>query len=307
MKNIMNGDQIMFRHQKQNLINIIKLFIKILTRVITMFITLLISIIFIMMIYNVIISMIGSSYSSHINNNLNTTIKIVNDDDESTDEDIIHEKEIETDETINSTDNDINITVEETEPTMEEYQPTVSEIINMNLNSTWFEVNGNSLKKYALPSYCYPDLDFSSFQPWMDYRCITDKSSAAYALVNSSETYVDDNGLLRHVTTEDQLAIDGKDDYVVALGTFYKTKNIIGERFLVITSTGMYTCITGDEKDDYDTDPMNMYSYHNGKGGMIEWIVSDDQLNSSIKRMGTVTAGPVVELQGEILYIYKIN
>ena len=51
-------------------------------------------------------------------------------------------------------------------------------------------------------------------------------------------------------TTADQFTIDGQDDYMIALGTFYKEKGTAGNRYLIETTTGAYTAITGSEKAD---------------------------------------------------------
>lgn len=170
-------------------------------------------------------------------------------------------------------------------------------------------IDGYRLIKYSLPDTYYPSLDYSSFQPYMDYRNITNPDSAAYPVVYASCTYIDDNGLLRSTPDEDQFTL-GEDDYVIGLGTYYKPKGLAGLRYLIVTSTGIYTAITGDEKADRDTDSHNMYSSHGDYGelgGLIEWIVDTNKLDKSVKSAGTVTAGDVEELKGEILYIYLIE
>lgn len=164
------------------------------------------------------------------------------------------------------------------------------------------------LTSYDLPDKYYPGIDYSSFQPWMSYKAITNKRSQAYAVCNSDKAYTDEYGLRRSKVTDDQFSVDGKDDYVIALGTYYKEKGVCGLRYLIVTSTGMYTAITGDEKADIHTDEMNMFSPHKGgkRAGLIEWIV-DSNLDKSMKLSGTITTGPIPELQGEILYIYSIE
>ena len=141
----------------------------------------------------------------------------------------------------------------------------------------------------------------------MLFRSITNKKSPAYKISHSENSYTDENGLRRYRTTKDQFTVNGADDYIIALGTFYKTKGTAGERFLITTSNGAYTAITGDEKADIHTDGMNMFTTHNGKAGMIEWIVDESLLNRMIRSKGTITKGPVEILQGEITGIYKIN
>jgi hypothetical protein len=181
-------------------------------------------------------------------------------------------------------------------------------IIESCLGNDTIEVEGSVLERYDLPSLYYPSLDYSSFQPYMDYRTITSTGSASYSISHSVNAYTDEVGLRRYEISEGQINIDGKDDYIIALGTFYKERGTAGSRYLIVTSTGMYTAIAGDEKSDVNTDIMNMCSSHgNGKAGLIEWIVDANRLDKNITLHGTITAGPVEELTGEILYIYKIN
>lgn len=184
------------------------------------------------------------------------------------------------------------------------------DVINENIGLDIIETDFGNLVRYDLPDVYYPGLDYSSFQPFMGYKHIKDKSSQAYNVVYSDKCYSDENGFRRYKTDmETQLTINSQDDYVIALGTFYKEKGTAGSRYLIITSTGMYTAITGDEKADEDTDQYHMFSPHkNGScAGIIEWIVDESNLNRDIKKHGTVTKGPVEALHGNILYIYKIN
>lgn len=164
----------------------------------------------------------------------------------------------------------------------------------INLDNTY------TLNRYDLPDVYYPGIDFSSFQPYMSYDCITNKSSGAYKICNSDEAYSDEYGFRRYRTNDDEFTIDGQDDYIVALGTFYKPKGEVGSRYLITTTTGMYTVRTGDEKSDLHTDEMHMFSRHGNYAGLIEWIVDDNNLIKSIKRSGTVTQGPVIPLQGKL-------
>lgn len=187
--------------------------------------------------------------------------------------------------------------------------PDPQEIVQQCLGDANIETSAAHLTLYDLPSKYYPGLDFSSFQAWMPYTVITDKSSAAYKVISDERMYIDENGMCRFRTTEDQFTIDGKDDFVIALGTYYKPKGTCGDRWLIVTSTGMYTAITGDEKDDNHTDSMHMFTEtsNGGCAGIIEWLVDKPSLNRDIKYHGTVTRGPIEELQGEILYIYRIE
>jgi hypothetical protein len=191
---------------------------------------------------------------------------------------------------------------------MPEVKPlTPTEIINKSIGNSTIIINNQSLTRYALPDAYYDNIDYSSFQPFMCYTLVTNKNSQAWKILNDKNAYTDENGFRRHRVNENQVSVDGEDDYVIALGTYYKEKGTAGSRFLIVTSTGKYTAITGDEKSDAHTDRMGMFSRHGGKAGLIEWIVEQDELPSSILRSGTVTTGPVKELRGKILYIYKID
>lgn len=163
--------------------------------------------------------------------------------------------------------------------------------------------------EYALPSVYYGDIDFSTFIPYMDYKMVTDTSSNSYQTLNSEKLYIDDNGLCRYSIDDDQFTIDGKDDYVIALGTYYKEKGKTGQRYLIHTTGGYYTAIAGEEKADEHTDEYHMFVRHGENGqyaGMIEFLVDTNYLDSDIRAMGTVTACDDPVLQGEILGIFQI-
>lgn len=163
--------------------------------------------------------------------------------------------------------------------------------------------------EYALPSVYYGDIDFSTFSPYMDYKMVTDTSSNSYQTLNSEKLYIDDNGLCRYSVDDDQFTIDGKDDYVIALGTYYKEKGKTGQRYLIHTTGGYYTAIAGEEKADEHTDDYHMFVRHGENGqyaGMIEFLVDTNYLDSDIRAMGTVTACDDPVLQGEILGIFQI-
>lgn len=186
---------------------------------------------------------------------------------------------------------------------------TAQEIVEMSLGDSVIETELGTLKKYSLPTVFYPGLDFSSFQGYMSWRMITDPSSEAYKVISDDRMYIDKNGMCRFQTSEDQFTIDGQDDYVIALGTYYKEKGTCGSRWLVVTTTGAYTAITGDEKDNADTDVHNMFVFRKdgSSTGIVEWIVDYDLLNEDIALHGTVTRGPIEAAQGEILYMYRID
>lgn len=163
---------------------------------------------------------------------------------------------------------------------------------------------------YDLPSVYYDGIDFSTFQPYMDYQMVTDTTSSSYQVCSSENIYIDDEGLCRYALDKDQFSIDGQDDYVIALGTFYKEKGVCGQRYLIHTTNGYYTATAGDEKADAHTDEYHMFVHHGEHGeyaGVIEFLVDSDNLSAEICTMGTVTASSNPILQGEILGIYEIE
>ena len=190
-----------------------------------------------------------------------------------------------------------------------EEELAAEEIVEMCMGDNIISTDLGTLKRYDLPDVFYPDLDFSSFQAYMSWRMITDPSTEAYKVISDDRMYVDENGMCRFKTTDDQFTIDGQDDYVIALGTYYKEKGTCGSRWLVVTSTGSYTAITGDEKANCDTDVHNMLVFRKDgtSTGIIEWIVDYDLLHEDIALHGTVTRGPVEAARGEILYMYRID
>lgn len=205
--------------------------------------------------------------------------------------------------------------VEEMEPVViETVQPkTADEVLQECLGNDSIEVGSFNLVRYNTPDVYYPGIDFSRFQPYMDRKMITAKGTPAYNVTHSENVYIDSMGYCRYVTTDDQFTLNGADDYVVALGTYYKPKGTCGSRFLIVTSTGMYTVIAGDEKADIHTDERNMFSRHGANkqyAGVIEWIVDTKTLianDNMAARMGSIHFSSVPELSGEILMIYGIN
>ena len=153
--------------------------------------------------------------------------------------------------------------------------------------------------------------DFNSMQPYEDVSCITNESTSAYNVTHNDATYIDHYGLLRYNrNASTEFTVDGKDDYVIALGTFYKGEGTpCGGRFLIVTDRGSYTVTVGDEKDNEHTGKYHMYSDHDGKAGLIEFIVDEDSLESTSKAMGSIFFMPqeLGGVGGNIHYIYKIS
>ena len=126
----------------------------------------------------------------------------------------------------------------------------------------------------------------NSFKSYMDKNCLTNISSAQYAL--KSEYLDSASGIMM---------VD--DRYVVAVGTYYATK--VGTRIdLVMQNESVVPCIVGDIKADCDTDALNQQ--HTIDGSVVEFIVDTNRLVSEAKQRGdTSYADP--NLMGEIASI----
>ncbi len=124
-----------------------------------------------------------------------------------------------------------------------------------------------------------PDYD-TSFKTYMDYRCITDKTSAQYELQQSALTDV--QGFRRY-----------GDCYLVAMGTYYSDS--VGDTFKITLDNGsMFSVMIGDIKSDIHTDDKNMFSpVYDEKdnfvsANVLEFIVDTQVINEKIIRLGTV-------------------
>ena len=182
------------------------------------------------------------------------------------------------------------------------------EVVGLDIGNDIIPLEDCDLVRFDLPSKYYPSMNFSTMQPYMSYKTITNKSSEAYKVCNSEKAYTDANGYRRSKVSVNEFSINGEDDYVIALGTYYKPRGTCGDRWLIVTSNGMYTAITGDEKADKDTDRHHMVHPHgNGKYSLVEFIVDSKQLEPISKKMGPVYYSEVGNIGGEILYVYSIQ
>lgn len=146
--------------------------------------------------------------------------------------------------------------------------------------------------------YAIPDYD-TSFKTYMDYRKITDKSSAQYML--QMESYTDDMGLRKY-----------EDHYIVAMGIYYSDN--IGDTFkITLDNDKAFNVIIGDIKANCHTDSQNMYSpvYDNNgnliSANVIEFIVDTNTLDRSVTKLGTVSAyddfkGNIVKIERTDVY-----
>lgn len=144
-------------------------------------------------------------------------------------------------------------------------------------------------------SMSLPDYD-TSFKAYMDYRCITDKTSKQYELQQDAET--DEQGLRKY-----------GDYYLIGLGTYYATS--AGEKFrITLENDKVFYAMTGDIKADIHTDENNIYSPvydSNGKfisANVVEFIVDTKAMDRKAKLSGSV--GTYENFSGNIVKIEKI-
>ena len=137
----------------------------------------------------------------------------------------------------------------------------------------------------------------TEFKTYMDYHCITNKTSAQYELQQFAWT--DEDGFRRI-----------GDDYIVAMGTYYAEN--VGDRFNITLDTdNEITVIIGDIKQDVHTDYFNQYTPiydENGiffSGNVLEFIVDTDVLPKIPRRLGTVSYFDY--LKGNIKSIERIE
>ena len=136
-----------------------------------------------------------------------------------------------------------------------------------------------------------PDVN-TEFKTYMDYRTITDTSSAQYDL--QQHAYTDSQGIRR---------VDG--DVCVALGTAYADS--CGERFEITLDSGnSFTAVVGDIKADCHTDPSNRYvELWEGHGDMVEFIVETEELDDDIRLMGSI--GDYDDYSGSVVSIVRLE
>ena len=168
-----------------------------------------------------------------------------------------------------------------------------------NLTATSSNKSKTTIKKennYTLEEMKIPNCD-TSFKAYMDYRCITNKTSDQYKLQLSAWT--DDMGLRR---------VD--DYYLVAMGTYYSDN--IGDKFrITLEGDKTFDVMIGDVKADIHTDNGNMYSpVYNTDGSfksanVIEFIIDKQVISKKVKLWGDVSAYD--EFAGNIVKIERIS
>lgn len=138
----------------------------------------------------------------------------------------------------------------------------------------------------------------TSFKTYMDWRAVTNTSSAQYKLIRNWG-WCDYDGFMR-VDGEKDLGID-RDYYMIALGSYYGTK--IGTKYRITTSTGnVFYGILGDCKADRHTNSTHQYARNKD---VVEFIVDSRYLVESVRQMGSANVyGP---LSGSIAKIERID
>lgn len=125
-----------------------------------------------------------------------------------------------------------------------------------------------------LPNYNNMSVpSINSIKSYMDYRCITLKSSRQYALQNSLA-----------YTGEQGIRMVG-DRYCIAVGSYYTTT--IGQYIDVELENGkVIKGILADCKDDKHTDSTNRI---NPNGSVVEFVVDTDALDKTAKKTGDIS------------------
>ena len=178
-------------------------------------------------------------------------------------------------------------------PCEETSAETDAAVVNVYLHTsnTRDSVKSVSTKETIATNIFDLGIDFN-FHSYMDYRTITDKSSAQYKL--QQECWTDMMGLRRHGS-----------DYVVALGTYF-TENV-GDRFTVYLDNGNhFNVIVGDIKADTHTDDTNSYvPMDNDTGNMVEFIIDEYAANTNMLMLGTVSYHDF--FNGSVINIERID
>lgn len=152
-----------------------------------------------------------------------------------------------------------------------------------------YELEGIELKDEPVPLSSIPDVNSpepeiletldvptdndsnNGFKSYMDYKMLTSKTSDQYAM--QQDAWTDENGLRRY-----------GDYYMVALGTYYAKS--CGETFLITLDSGIsFEAITGDIKDDKDTDSLHQHR----NGCIVEFIVETKALSKTCRVMGDIS------------------
>lgn len=137
----------------------------------------------------------------------------------------------------------------------------------------------------------------TSFKTYMDWRKITDETSAQYTLVRDYGWH-DANGFMRVNGDEGS---EYNEYYLIALGSYYGTD--IGAKYRITTDKGnVFYGILGDAKADEHTNSTNQYA---GENDVVEFLVDTRYLHKKVKITGS--ANVYSPLEGNIAKIERIE
>lgn len=120
----------------------------------------------------------------------------------------------------------------------------------------------------------YPVPENRGFKSYMDYRCITSKSSKQYKLQNL------------YAKTGDYGIRTVNDRFCIAVGSYF-TSDIGQYLDLVLENGTVIQCVLADLKSDAHTDKNNIITMHNGC--VSEFVVHTESLDSLAKKMGDIS------------------
>lgn len=142
-----------------------------------------------------------------------------------------------------------------------------------------------SLESMPSISYEIPEEE-SGAKRYMDYRTITDRSTAQWELQQEAKT--DEYGFRRY-----------GDAYMVAVGTYYA--QTCGDVFEITLDSGFtFTALVSDIKRDCDTDEKNQHR----SGNVVEFIVDSGAIPRDAALMGDMSYG--TPMRGRITAISKL-
>ena len=140
----------------------------------------------------------------------------------------------------------------------------------INVITAYIKAEYVSIEECPYTSYLTPNNAIKSF---MDYKCITSKSSKQYKL-QTNYAYTGDYGIRQ---------VNGR--YCVAVGSAFTTE--IGTYIdLVLENGEIIPCILADCKDDEDTDINNIITHD---GSLAEFVVDTDFLSKTVKYTGDIS------------------
>ncbi len=128
----------------------------------------------------------------------------------------------------------------------------------------------------------------TSMKSYMDYRAITNKSSAQYKLQQKNSVYTDNEGFRRI-----------GNNYMVAIGTYFES-NVGQEVEIELSSGTKFNAIVSDIKSDKHTDSMHL---SHPDGSVVEFLVDQKNLLPIIRKMGDCSYSEVINLSGDVVSI----